>query len=93
LIEGQREGKILGSSKEVALRAGCFLMENLGKSKGVIYKGSGHFNPVSVVDTGAERIIVDTVGSTFPEHNIVAEEKGGATQSALAPTAIPPVKS
>lgn len=55
-------------------------MENLGKSKSVTYKGSGHFNPVSAMDTGAERIIVDAVGSAFPEHNIVAEEKGGATQ-------------
>jgi fructose-1,6-bisphosphatase/inositol monophosphatase family enzyme len=60
----------------------------------VIYKGSGHFNPVSAVDTGAERIIVDTVGSAFPEHNIVTEEKGEAvTQSDLAPTAIPLIKS
>ena len=59
-------------------------MENPGKSEGVTYKGSGHFNPVSAVDTGAERIIVDTVGSACPAHNIVAEEKGGATQSALA---------
>lgn len=59
----------------------------------MIYKGSGHCNPVSAVDTGAERIIVDAVGSAFPERNIVAEEKGGATQSDLAPTAIPLVKS
>ena len=76
-------------AKEVALCARHFLMENLGKSKGTTYKGSGHFNPVSAMDTGAERIIVDAVGSAFPEHNIVAEEKGGATQSDLAPTAIP----
>jgi len=69
-------------------------MENPGKSKGTTYKGSGHFNPVSAVDTGAERIIVDAVGSAFPEHNIFTEEKReAATQSDLAPTAIPPVKS
>ncbi len=74
--------KYLAVAKEVALRAGHFLMENLGKSRGVNYKGSGHFNPVSAVDIGAERIIVDAVGSAFPEHNIVAEEKGGAAQSA-----------
>jgi len=73
--------KYLAVAKEVALRAGRFLMENLGKSKGVTYKGSGHFNPASSVDTGAERIIVDAVGSAFPEHSIVAEEKGGDTQS------------
>ena len=81
-------------AKEVALRARRFLMENLGKSKGVTYKGSGHFNTVSAMDTGAERIIVDAVGSAFPQHNIVTEEKGeAATQSDLAPTAIPLVKS
>ena len=86
--------KYLAVAKEVALRAGHFLMENLGKSKGTTYKSSGHFNPASAVDTGAERIIVDAVGSAFPEHNIVTEEKGeAATQSDLAPTAIPLVKS
>jgi hypothetical protein len=53
LIERQHQGKILGSSKEVALRAGRFLMENLGKSKGTTYKGSGHCNPVSATDIGA----------------------------------------
>ncbi len=74
--------KYLAVAKELALRTGRFLTKNLGKSEGVVYKGSGHFNPVSAVDTGAERIIVDAVGSAFPEHNIVAEEKGGATQSA-----------
>jgi len=69
-------GKYLAVAKEAALRAGRFLMENLGKSEGVIYKGAGHFNPVSAMDTGAERIIVDAVGSAFPQHNIVTEEKG-----------------
>jgi len=69
-------------------------MENLGKSKGTTYKGSGHFNPVSAMNTGAERIIVDAVGSVFPQHSMVTEEKGeAATQSDLAPTAIPLVKS
>ena len=81
-------------AKEVALRARRFPMENLGKGKGVTYKGSGHFNTVSAMGTGAERIIVDAVGSAFPEHNILTEEKReAATQSDLAPTAIPPVKS
>jgi len=73
--------KYLAVAKDVAIRAGRFLMENLGKSRGVTYKGSGHFNPASTADTAAERIIVDAVGSAFPEHNIVAEEKGGTTQS------------
>ncbi len=71
----------LAVAKEAALCAGRFLMENLGKSKGVTYKDPKHFNPASAVDTGAERIIVDAVGSAFPEHSIVAEEKGGATHS------------
>ena len=69
-------------AKEPALCAGRFLMENLGKSKGVIYKGSGHFNPVSAMGIGAKRIIVDALGSALPQHNIVTEEKGeAATQS------------
>lgn len=75
--------KCLAVAKEAALRAGHFLMENLAKSKSVTYKNSGHFNPVSAIDTGAERIIVDALGSAFPEHNIVTEEKGAeSTQSA-----------
>ncbi len=45
--------KYLAVAKEVALRAGHFLMENLGKSKGTTYKGSGHCNPVSAMDIGA----------------------------------------
>jgi len=74
--------KYLAVAKEAALSAGRFLMTNLGKSEGVVYKGTGHFNPASAVDTGSERIIVDAIGSAFPEHNIVAEERGGTTQSA-----------
>jgi len=81
-LKGSVREKYLAVAKEAASHAGHFLIENLGKSKDVNYKGSGYFNPVSAVDTGAECIIVDAVSSAFPEHNIVAEEKGGATQSA-----------
>jgi len=87
-------GNYLAVAKEVSITRRAFPDGKSRESRGVTYKGSGHFNTVSAMDTGAERIIVDAVGSAFPQHNIVTEEKGeAATQSDLAPTAIPLVKS
>ncbi|HKW91910.1 MAG TPA: inositol monophosphatase family protein [Methylomirabilota bacterium] len=60
---------------EAALRAGAFLRSRFGTRPAVSYKGS-HTNLVTEMDRGAESLIVETIRSRFPDHGILAEERG-----------------
>jgi len=60
---------------EAALRAGAFLRSRFGTRPAVSYKGS-HTNLVTEMDRGAESLIVETIRNRFPEHAILAEERG-----------------
>jgi myo-inositol-1(or 4)-monophosphatase len=68
--------KHLDVAKRAALQAGQFLLGNLGGTKGIHYKSEGHENPSSSADEEAEGIILNILGSNFPEYGSISEERG-----------------
>ncbi len=60
---------------EAALQAGGFLRSRFGTRPAVGYKGS-HTNLVTEMDRGAEALIVEVIRTRFPDHRILAEERG-----------------
>ncbi len=66
--------EILDHAREVALKAGQFLKENLGSltESDIGYKG--YIDLVTRIDRESEEMIVREIGSRFPEHGILAEE-------------------
>lgn len=67
------------SAREVAVdaatRAGALLRAHLGGRREVSYKDSP-INLVTEMDRRAEALIVETIQRHFPEHGILAEERG-----------------
>jgi len=59
-----------------AKRAGIFIKENLGRVKTASFKGS--INIVTDIDKKSEKLIIREIRKNFPEHAILAEEKGQA---------------
>ena len=68
--------KFLDVAKRAASQAGEFLLNNLGGTREIRYKGEGHKNPSSPVDEEAEVIILNILSSNFPEHSFISEERG-----------------
>jgi len=62
----------LNIAREAAIKGGRILRENYGKKLNVEFKGE--VDLVTEVDHLSEEIIVSTISSTFPDHQIVAEE-------------------
>ena len=60
-------------ARDAALRAGKLLRENLNGSREISYKGE--INLVTEMDRRSERMIVETLSRSFPEHRILAEEE------------------
>lgn len=60
-------------ARDAALRAGKLLRENLNGSREISYKGE--INLVTEMDRRSERMIVETLSRSFPEHRIMAEEE------------------
>ena len=58
-----------------ARQAGARQLANLGKVKEIEYKGE--INLVTEVDKACEALIIDSMTSHFPDHDILAEEGGG----------------
>ena len=69
--------RFLDVAKKAAYQAGRFLLDNLDGGREIHYKGEGHKNPASLVDEGAEDIILNIINSNFPEHGFISEERGG----------------
>ena len=67
--------EILDTAIDAARRAGAFLKDGLGSARDFEFKGA--IDIVTEMDLGAEDIIVSTVKKSFPEHAILAEERGG----------------
>ena len=65
---------------DAARRAGGLLLGRLGALRQVDYKGSPS-NIVAEMDRMAEALIVERIGSRFPDHAILAEESGVQTGS------------
>jgi len=68
--------QFLDVATQAAYQAGEFLLKSLSGQSQVRYKGKGHFNPQSVIDKGAEDIIFSIIGSAFPGHGFISEERG-----------------
>jgi myo-inositol-1(or 4)-monophosphatase len=58
-----------------AYKGGQVLLSRLGRLESVRMKGKNDL--VTEADTGAERIIIETIRGAFPKHGILAEESGG----------------
>jgi myo-inositol-1(or 4)-monophosphatase len=74
-----REPPMTAAFREVAvdaaIRAGALLRAHAGGRRDVSYKGSPN-NLVTEMDRRAEALIVDAIGDRFPDHAILAEERG-----------------
>jgi len=69
--------EFLSVAEEAARQAGSFLLEQLNNKREIYYKGEGHKDPFSKADTGAEKIVLDTISGAFPGHSFLSEEGGG----------------
>lgn len=65
--------KIRSVALDAAKRAGDLLMEGLGRTNLVEFKGE--IDLVTEMDRKAEEVIVETISSAFPDHSILAEER------------------
>jgi myo-inositol-1(or 4)-monophosphatase len=64
----------LHKAKELALEAGAALKEELGRTRRVEYKGE--IDLVTDADKLAEKILIDGLKGSFPDHSVLAEESG-----------------
>lgn len=64
----------LHKAKGLALEAGTSLKEELGRTRRVEYKGP--IDLVTDADRLAEKILVDGLRQSFPDHAVLAEESG-----------------
>lgn len=60
---------------KAAYNGGSILKKHFGSLDG--YKKKGDIDLVTIADIESEQAIVKTIGETFPEHGILAEEGGG----------------
>jgi len=70
--------------KEIAViaarRSGKLIMDQLNEMRHIEHK-DGINNLVTDVDKGSEKLIIDTIRESFPEHTILAEESGLETRT------------
>ncbi|MFC1570763.1 inositol monophosphatase family protein [Candidatus Omnitrophota bacterium] len=71
----EESARILNVAQEAAKEAGKYLLGRLGNIKEVSRK-RGITDLVTDVDKGSEKIIIDRIKKSFPEHSILAEESG-----------------
>ena len=67
---------MLNIAVRAARRAGNVIVRGQQRLDEVRYEAKGRHDYVSQVDRDAEFVIVDTLSSAYPEHQIVAEESG-----------------
>ncbi|MDD5083148.1 MAG: inositol monophosphatase family protein [Dehalococcoidales bacterium] len=59
-----------------AREAGAYLVKSFRTAVGISYKDTGHANPCTSADRGAEELVLKVLSTRFPEHAILSEEKG-----------------
>jgi myo-inositol-1(or 4)-monophosphatase len=64
----------LHRAKELSLEAGKALKEELGRTRRIEYKGA--IDLVTDADRLAEKILIDGIKRSFPDHAVLAEESG-----------------
>ena len=65
----------------IARKAGALLMDHYARGVKTEYKGSGTVDVVTEADRASEKLIVESLRASFPEHGIVGEE-GSRSQAA-----------
>ncbi|MBI2869175.1 MAG: inositol monophosphatase [Chloroflexi bacterium] len=68
--------RYLEAARDAASKAGQFLLDNFGGAREVYFKDLEHKDPASSVDQGAERIILESLKRSFPDHSLISEERG-----------------
>jgi myo-inositol-1(or 4)-monophosphatase len=71
---------VINIAKEAARKAGTFVMQHFGKLGKDEIRRKSRNDFISFVDENSERLIVDTIHSVYPEHDILAEEFGEIKQ-------------
>ena len=66
---------------KAALKSGYFIKKSVGKINTISYKGRD--NIVTDIDKRSERIIIDMILASFPDHSILSEEKGRIDSSSV----------
>jgi myo-inositol-1(or 4)-monophosphatase len=66
----------LETAQKAAFDAGRILMDNFGKVSKEDIRKKAATDFISFVDESSEKKIIETIRSSFPEHNIYAEEGG-----------------
>src|SRR5262249_41152797 len=61
---------------DAATRAGALLRANLAGTREVSFKGGSPINLVTEMDRRSEALIVEAIQRHFPDHGILAEERG-----------------
>ncbi|HEX7899016.1 MAG TPA: inositol monophosphatase family protein [Planctomycetota bacterium] len=68
--------KPLELAKAIAVRAGDYLKREQSRPRSIQYKGAGKGNLVTDMDHASEAMIVKALRREFPDHAVVAEERG-----------------
>ena len=68
--------KPLDLAKSIAVRAGDFLKRKQAGPRSIKYKDAGKGNLVTDMDHASEDMIVKALRREFPDHAVVAEERG-----------------
>lgn len=62
-------------AKQAALEAGKLILNRFGKKQGIYDKGESS-NFATQADLDAEKLIIEIISKTFPDHNFICEESG-----------------
>ena len=66
--------KILLDTKDIALKAGCYMLERMNDIKSLDFKNGDFANLVTDVDKASEKMIVEYLQSKYPEFSVLSEE-------------------
>ena len=67
-------------SVQIAREAGLILLEHFTKHLEVSYKGENSTDPVTIADRNSEEYLKRAIKQKYPEHSILSEEEGIASQ-------------
>lgn len=82
-MPGPPDPRLLATASDAVLRAGELQMEQFGRDVHVRKKGT--IDLVTDVDMAVERMFRELIASRFPDHQILAEELGGAAEPPPGP--------
>ncbi len=75
------EQQVQETATQAATEAGKILIQSLSNSSSRQISAKSQFDFVTEVDLASEKMIIEQIKQTFPNHNIFAEEKGRERQT------------